>query len=79
MKEVFFLYLMICFILTNDVKKKMVSEKVFYFYYLIVHISTNNTLRGLIFSMLVYNIHVEGTVSQIFVLGLTFYLMPKNG
>ena len=49
----------------------------FYFYFLIVHISTNNALGGLIFSMLVSNIHVEGT--QIFVLDNTFYFMPKNG
>ena len=60
--------------------KKIVSEKVFfYFYFLVVHISTNNALGGLFFSMLVNNIHVEGTVSQIFVLGITFYFMPKNG
>ena len=58
----------------------MVSEKVlFYFYFLIVHISTINALGYLFFSMLVSNIHVEGTVSQIFVLGITFYFMPKNG
>ena len=29
--------------------------------------------------MHVPNIHVEGIVSQIFVLGLTFYFMSKNG
>ena len=58
----------------------MVSEKVlFYFYFLIVHISTNNGLGGLILSMLVNNIHVEGTVSQTFVLGITFYFMQTNG
>ena len=25
------------------------------------------------------NIHVEGTLSQICILGITFYFMPKNG
>ena len=29
--------------------------------------------------MLVDNIHVEGTVSQIFFLGIIFYFMTKNG
>ena len=57
----------------------MVSEKeLFLLLFLIVHISTINALGGLIFSMLVSNIHVEGTVSQIYVLGITFYFMPKN-
>ena len=58
----------------------MVSEKYFfYLYFLIVHISTINALGGLIFLMLVSNIHVERTVSEIFVLDITFYFMLKNG
>ena len=61
-------------------RRKWYLKKFFsYFYFLIVHISTNNTLGGLIFSMLVSNIHVEGTMSQILVLDNTFYFMPKNG
>ena len=53
----------------------MVAEKVLF---LLVHISTNNALGGLIFSMLVSNIHAEATVSQIFVIGFTFYFMQKQ-
>ena len=47
--------------------------------FLIVHISTNFVLDGLKFSVHVPNIHVEGTVSQIFVLDLSFHFMSKNG
>ena len=47
--------------------------------FLIVHISTNFVLDGLKFWMHVPNIHVEGTVSQIFVLGLSFHFMSKMG
>ena len=60
-------------------RKWYLKKYFFYFYFLIVHISTNNALGGLIFSKLVSNIHVEGTVSQIFDLDNTFYFMPKNG
>ena len=60
-------------------RKWYLKKYFFYFYFLIVHISTNNAPGGLIFSMLVSNIHVEGNVSQIFVLDNTFYFMPKNG
>ena len=51
----------------------------FYFYFSNVHISTNYALDGLRFCMHVGNIHVEGTVSQIFVFGLSFDFMSKNG
>ena len=51
----------------------------FYFYFLVVHISTNNVRYSLKFFTHVGNIRVEGTVSRIFVLGLSFYFMPKNG
>ena len=47
----------------------------FYFYFSIVHISTNYALDSLRFWMHVSNIAVEGTVSQIFVLGLSFYFI----
>ena len=46
---------------------------------MIVNISTNLALDGLIFYMHVPNIDVGGTVSQIFVLGLRFHFMSKNG
>ena len=45
---------------------------------MIVHI-LNFVLDGLKLWMHVPNIHVEGTVSQIFVLGLSFCFMSKNG
>ena len=51
----------------------------FYFYFSNVHISTNYALDGLRLYMHVGNIHVERTVSQIFVLGLSFDFMSKNG
>ena len=56
------------------------NEKViFLLLFLIVHISTNFVLDGLKLWVRVSNIHVEGTVSQIFVLCLSFYFMSKNG
>ena len=58
----------------------MVSKKCFFcLLFLIVHISTNFALDGLKLWMHVANIHVEGTVSQIFDLGLSFCFMSKNG
>ena len=58
----------------------MVSKKViFLLIFLIVHISTNIGLDGLKFWLHVPSIHVEGTVSQIFDLGLSSYFMSKNG
>ena len=47
--------------------------------FFIVHISTNSALDGLKFWMHVPNIHFEGTLSQIVVLGLSFHFMSKNG
>ena len=46
--------------------------------FLIVHISVNFALDGFRFWMHVANIHVEGTVSQIYDLGLSFCFMSKN-
>ena len=58
----------------------MVCKKyLFCLLFLIIHISTNLALGDLKLSMQVSNIHVEGTVSQIFYLGLSFCLMSKNG
>ena len=59
-------------------RKQYLKTLFFHFYFSIVHISTNYAFDGLRF-MHVTNIHVEGTVSQIFVLGLSFDLMSKNG
>ena len=44
-------------------------------YFLIVHISLNFVLINLRFLVAVDNIYSEGTVSQDFVLSLSFYLM----
>ena len=58
----------------------MYMKKNFYcFYYFIVRISINNVLRGLKFVMRIDHIHVEGTVSQVFVLSIILYFMTKNG
>ena len=59
---------------------EIISKKVIMFaFFFIVHISTNFELKGLKFWIPVPNIHVEGTVSQIFILGLIFHFMSKNG
>ena len=58
----------------------MLSKKVFFcLLFLNVHISTNLILGGLKLWVHVTNIHVEGMVSQIFVLYLSFHFMSKNG
>ena len=51
----------------------------FYFYFLVVHISTDNVLYSLKRFTHVNYIRVEGTVSQILVLGLSCYFISKNG
>ena len=50
----------------------------FYFYFSIVHISINYALDGLRFYMHVSNIHVEGTISQIVLWGLSFDFVKKR-
>ena len=55
----------------------MVCKHFLFLILLIVHISSNLALDGLKFWMHVANIHVEGTVSQIFYLG--FVLCQKIG
>ena len=57
----------------------MVCKKVFFLLlFLLVHISTNFVLDGLKFWTDVPNIYVEGTMSYIFVSGLSFHFMSKN-
>ena len=57
----------------------MVSKKVFFLLlFLLVHISTNFVLDGLKFWTDIPNIYVEGTMSQIFVTGLSFHFTSKN-
>ena len=45
----------------------------------IVHISTNNVLNNPKCCVVVDYIHLEGNLSQNFLLGLGFYFMSKNG
>ena len=55
-------------------------EKLFFdFYFFIVHISTNNALYVLKFWVYVGIIRFEGIVSQILILGFSFYFMQTNG
>ena len=60
-------------------RKRYLKTLFFHFYFSIVHISTNYAFDGLRIFMHVTNIHVEGTVSQIFVLGLVLILCQKTG
>ena len=60
---------------TKEYKKMFVLN----FYFSIVHISTNNVIGCLKLCMHVRNIAVEGTVSQISFLNLSFYFISKNG
>ena len=60
--------------------RKLYLKRLFYLLlFLIVHISTNSAFEGPKFWIRVPKIHVEGTVSQIFVLGISFHFMSKNG
>ena len=75
-----FLYLLMYVILEIDMKFKICIQKYFFgFYFSIVHISTNIVFRNLESRVAIGEIHVEGTVSQNLVLGLSFYSMQKKG
>ena len=62
-------------------KAKEIYREMYFFdwNFSIVHISTNNVIESLKFCIHLGNIHVEGTVSQIFSLYPSFYFMTKNG
>ena len=47
----------------------------FHYYFSNVHISVNNEFRNLKLGIHVASIYIEGTVSQIFALGSSFYFM----
>ena len=51
----------------------------FNFYFLIQDFSLNVTLIFSKLDMHIHNIHLEGTVSQIFYIGPCFIFMTKNG
>ena len=58
----------------NNKSKNIIFDKIF----LNVHFS-KTIYKDFKFCLLSLHIHSEGTVSQIFNLGLSFYFMPKNG
>ena len=60
-------------------QKESFSNLFFYFYFLIQDFVLDKPLVTLKLCKLVDNIQFEGTVSQIFYLGLTFDFMTKNG
>ena len=59
----------------NDKSKNLNFDKIF----LNVHFSITIAYKDFKFCVLSLHIHSEGTVSQIFNLGLSFYFMSKNG
>ena len=59
----------------NDKSKKYFFYKIF----LNFHFSVTIAYKDFKFCLLSHHIHSEGTVSQIFDLGLSFYFMSKNG
>ena len=59
----------------NDKSRYLNFDKIF----LIVHFSITIAYKDFKFCVLSLHIHSEGTVSQIFNLGLSFYFMSKNG
>ena len=59
----------------NDKSKKLKLDKIF----LNVHFSIPIAYKDFKFCVLSLHIHSEGTVSQTFNLGLSFYFMSKNG
>ena len=55
------------------------THAIHHFYFFIQDFSLNITWILLILYRHVHNIHMEGTVSQIFYLGLSFIFILKNG
>ena len=60
-------------------KEKLTKNRFFDFYFFIQDFSLNIALILLRFYTHVHNIHMEGTVSQIFDMGPSFISMTKNG
>ena len=59
----------------NNNLKNQIFDNIF----LNVHFSITMAYKDFKFSLLSPNTHSEGTVSQIFDLGLSFYFMSKKG
>ena len=55
------------------------KKQFFHFYFLNTDIMLDIIVKEMKFGMGVENNHIEGTVSQIFDLGLSFYFISKNG
>ena len=68
-----------CMLLKINLKKIYIQNLFVHFYFLNSDISLNNKLPVIKVYTGIKNIHIEGTVSQIFYLGLTFDLILKNG
>ena len=59
----------------NNNSKNLIFDNLFFN----VHFSITIAYKYLTFCLLSPHIHSEGTVSQMFNLGLSFYFMSKNG
>ena len=59
----------------SQIRSHMTKTQFFHFYFSNVHISVNNEFGNVKLCIHVANIHVEGTVSQIFSFGPSFYFM----
>ena len=58
-----------------DLKKKLIKNQFFHFYFLNSDILLTIEITIIKFYTDVKNIHIEGTVSQILYLGLSFYFI----
>ena len=67
------------FVIINVQKKTQIKKLFFHFYFLNKDISFVIQNKQMRFSTDVKHFHVEGTVPQIFDLGLSFYFISKNG
>ena len=70
----------ICLILMNwKIKNLLIKNRFFHFYFLNSDISGNIKVINMKFSVRFLKVRPEGSVSQIFDLGLGFNFMSKNG
>ena len=60
-------------------RKLLILNQFFDFYFLNMDIALGICLPSMKFCTVSHRILLEGSVSQIFYLGLSFYFMPKNG
>ena len=75
-----FAYLTMSMTMINLILRKLlILSQFFYFYFLNMDISLGICFPGMKFCIVGHKVLLEGTVSQIFDLGLSFYFMLKNG